>query len=261
MLVLVVGATGSVGRLVVDEAIRQGHSVRALVRNPSKASRFPPETHVVIGDVTQPETLHGAVKDVDAIVFTLGAGSGGRAGTENVNYGGVRNVLGTLGSKKARIAPMSTIGVTDRTGSYNRTTEGHDWKRRAERLVRTSGLPYTIVLPGWFDMNGSNQKKLIFLQGDRRQTGSPSDGVVARSQIAEVLVRSLTSDQALRKSFELISADGPATETLDALFAPLEVDVEGALDAAQDTANMSWKNEPQRVHDDLVAMRLQTSKK
>jgi uncharacterized protein YbjT (DUF2867 family) len=34
MTVLVVGATGSVGRLVVDEVMRQGHAVRALVRNP-----------------------------------------------------------------------------------------------------------------------------------------------------------------------------------------------------------------------------------
>lgn len=40
MTVLVVGATGSIGRLVVDEAIRQGHAVRALARNPGKAHRL-----------------------------------------------------------------------------------------------------------------------------------------------------------------------------------------------------------------------------
>ena len=39
MTVLVVGATGSIGRLVVDELIRQSHTVRALVRNPSKKRR------------------------------------------------------------------------------------------------------------------------------------------------------------------------------------------------------------------------------
>jgi len=41
------------------------------------------------------------------------------------------------------------IGVTNREGDYNRQTEAHDWKRRGERLVRASGLPYTIVRPGW----------------------------------------------------------------------------------------------------------------
>jgi len=53
-----------------------------------------------------------------------------------------------------------------RTGSYNRSTESHDWKRRAERLVRPSGLPYTIVRPGWFDYNKADEHQLVFLQGE-----------------------------------------------------------------------------------------------
>lgn len=42
---------------------------------------------------------------------------------------------------------MTAIGVTNREGDDNRQTEAHDWKRRGERLVRASGLPYTIVRP------------------------------------------------------------------------------------------------------------------
>ena len=37
---------------------------------------------------------------------------------------------------------MTSIGVTNREGDYNRRTEAHDWKRRGERLVRASGLSY-----------------------------------------------------------------------------------------------------------------------
>jgi len=73
MTVLVVGATGSIGRLVVEEALRQGHSVRALVRTPDKARALPHESQVAIGDVTRPDTLPVAVEGVDAIVFTLGS--------------------------------------------------------------------------------------------------------------------------------------------------------------------------------------------
>jgi uncharacterized protein YbjT (DUF2867 family) len=40
---------------------------------------------------------------------------------------------------------MTSIGITNRTGAYNRATEAHDWKRRSERLVRATGHPYTIV--------------------------------------------------------------------------------------------------------------------
>jgi len=219
--VLVVGATGSIGRLVVEEAIRYGYATRALVRDPAKARSLPPEADVVVGDVTRPETPSRAVDGVSAVVFTLGSDGAGKVGAESVDYGGVRNVLNALTSRTARIALMTSIGVTNRTGTYNRTTEAHDWKRRSERLVRASGLPYTIVRPGWFDYNGPDEHRLVLLQGDKRQAGDASDGVIARRQIAEVLVRSLGSDQALRKTFELVATTGPAPANLDALFARL----------------------------------------
>ncbi len=255
MTVLVVGATGSIGHLVVEEAIRQGCTVRALVRNPHKTRELPAEARVVIGDVTQPKTLSDAVDGVDAIVFTLGSDGAGKVGAENVDYGGVRNVLRALGRRTVRIVLMTAIGVTNRTGTYNRTTEAHDWKRRSERLVRVSGLPYTIVRPGWFDYNRPDQHRLTLLQGDTHQAGDASDGVVARRQIAEVLVHSLISHRATRKTFELVAATGPAPEDFDRLFAPLKADPPDALDGVHDTPNMPLNDEPQRVRDDLNAMR------
>jgi uncharacterized protein YbjT (DUF2867 family) len=254
MTVLVVGAIGSIGRLVVEEALRQGHSVRALVRTPDKARKLPREAQVVLGDVTRPDTLPDAVDGVDAIVFTLGSDGAGKVGAESIDYGGVRNVLRALGSRKMRIALMTSIGVTNRTGSYNRSTEAHDWKRRSERLVRASGLPYTIVRPGWFDYNAPNEHRLVFLQGDTRQAGNSSDGVIARRQIAEVLVRSLGSDHALRKTFELIATTGPAPDEFDTLFAPLDADSQGSLDGVRDMANQPLEDEPDRVRHDLDAV-------
>src|SRR5271165_5464158 len=252
MTVLVVGATGSIGHLVVEEAIRQGFTVRALVRNRGKARVLPTEVQVVVGDVTRPETLSDAVDDVD---FTLGSDGAGKVGAENVDYSGVRNVLRALGNRTVRIALMTAIGVTNRTGTYNRTTEAHDWKRRSERLVRVSDLPYTIVRPGWFDYSRPDQHRVTLLQGDTHQAGDASDGVVARRQIAEVLVHSLISNCAARKTFELVATTGPAPEDFDQLFAPLEADPLGALDGVRDTPNMPVNDEPQRVRDDLNAMR------
>lgn len=254
MTVLVAGATGSIGSLVVDEALRQGHAVRALVRKSSKKDQLPREVQVVTGDVTRPDTLSPAVDGVDAIVFTLGSDGAGKAGAESIDYGGVRNVLQALGSRTVRIALMTSIGVTNRTGDYNRKTEAHDWKRRSERLVRASGMPYTIVRPGWFDNNAPDQHRLLLLQGDKRQAGDSSDGVVARRQIAQVLVHSLGSAEALRKTFELIADKGPAQEDFDALFAPLDADPQAALDGVHDMANMALEDEPQRVRDDLDAV-------
>lgn len=254
LTVLVAGATGSIGRLVVTEALRQGHEVRALVRSADKASRLPEGAAAVVGDVTRPDTLADAVDGVDAVVMTLGSDGLGKAGAESVDYGGVRNILNALGDRPARIALMTAIGVTDRVGDYNRRTQAHDWKRRGERLVRASGRPYTIVRPGWFDYNEADQHRLTLLQGDTRHAGDSSDGVIARSQIAQILVASLTSDAAQAKTFELVAEKGPAQADLDALFGALDRDKQGALDAVRDIANMPLDQEPQRVRDDLEAV-------
>ncbi len=259
MTVLVVGATGSIGRLVVEVAVAQGHRVRALVRDQGKARRLPAAVQIVVGDVTRPDTFTQALDGVDAIVFTLGSDGRGKTGAETVDYGGVRNVLAALPPKSARIALMTSIGVTNRTGDYNRSTEAHDWKRRSERLIRASGLPYTIVRPGWFDYNAPDQHHLVLLQGDRRQAGDPSDGAVARQQIAEVLVRSLTSEAALRKTFELIATKGPAQGDLDALFARLDPDAPVALDGVGDMPNQPLEDEPRIVRADLDAIRARRS--
>jgi uncharacterized protein YbjT (DUF2867 family) len=254
LTILAVGATGSIGRLVVKEALRQGQTVRALVRSADQGHRLPAGANAVIGDVTRPETLVAAVNGVDAIVLTLGSDGQGKVGAETIDYGGVRNILAALDGRQARIALMTAIGVTDREGQYNRSTRAHDWKRRSERLVRASGLPYTIVRPGWFDYNAPDQHRLHLLQGDRRHAGNSSDGVIARRQIAEVLVNSLTSDEAIAKTFELVAEQGPAQDDFEALLAALDADPRASLDGVRDLANMPLDTEPQRVRDDLDAM-------
>ena len=120
--------------------------------------------------------------------------------------------------------------------------------------MRASGLPYTIVRPGWFDYNAPDERRLVLLQGDTRQAGNSSDGVIARRQIAEVLVHSRGSDGALRKTFELVATTGPAPDDFDALFAPLDADPKGTLDGVRDMANQPLKGEPKGVRDDLDAV-------
>ena len=256
--VLCVGATGSVGRLVVEEALHRGHAVRALVRSRAKAAGLPTQAEIVVGELTQPDTLAQAVAGVDTVVFTHGS-NGGKADTRAIDYGGVRNILFALRGHRVRIALMTAIGVTDRAGSYNRRTEAHDWKRRSERLVRASGNAYTIVRPGWFDYNDANQHRLVMLQGDTRHAGTPADGVVARRQIAEVLVASLTLEQARNKTFELVAEVGPEAEDLAPLLSAVTADSADfgkAPDGVGDAANMPLDQEPAQVLADLQAIRL-----
>lgn len=248
--ILVVGATGSIGRLVVEEALNAGYQVRAMVRDRARAeSMLPARTILIVGDVTKPETLPAAVDGVTGIVFTHGGGNGE---AHEVDYGGVRNTLFALNGRPARVALMTAIGVTRPISADRLEVETRGWKRRSERLLRASGLPYTIVRPGWFDYNDAAQHQLVFLQGDRRQTGTPRDGVIARRQIAQVLVASLSSDAAEGKTFELVAEQGPAQPDLDPLFGALSRDGVNSLDAARDQDNLPLAAEPASVRNDLT---------
>ena len=246
LTVLVVGATGSIGRLAVEESLRLGHAPRALVR-PGRAAGLPEGAQPIEGDLTDAATLTDAVDGIDAVVFTHGS-HGGPGQAEAVDYGAVANVLEALHGRPVRIALMTAIGVTVRSAA-------HDWKRRGERLVRASGDGYTIVRPGWFDHNEPDQQHLVFLQGDRRRAGDPSDGVIARRQIAQVLVKSLTSAAADRKTLELVAERGPAQDDLDPLFSDLQADAPDALDGTHDLNDLPLDDEPAAVRTRLAALR------
>lgn len=240
---LVVGASGSIGRHAVAVALEEKFRVRALVRNPSQKKLFASEVDIVVGDLTQPETLSAALIDIDAIVMTHGT-YGTQADAEAVDYGAVRNILINIQHTQPRIALMTTIGTTDRRGM-------HDWKRRGEWLVRASGLPYTIVRPAWFDYNAPDEKKILMLQGDKKLIGSPKDGVISRRQIAEVLVRSLTSPSALRKTLELHASKGPAQENFEPLFASLTADRQGSIHGINDIDNMPLEDQAPHIQSDV----------
>jgi len=241
--ILIVGATGSIGRHVIEVALKEKLEVRALVRRKNQDSKFPAAVEVVVGDLTDEETLHQAVNGVDAVLFTHGT-YGSLKAAEAVDYGAVCNVLSVIESSMVRIVLMTTIGTTDRKGA-------HDWKRRSEWLVRASGHPYTIVRPAWFDCNGPDEHQLLMLQGDKALVGSPKDGVISRRQLAEVLVGSLSSDAAIAKTFELHAVRGEPQPDLGPLFADLEQDKAGSIHGCRDAQNMLLENEPQAIRSDI----------
>ncbi|WP_446045642.1 SDR family oxidoreductase [Streptomyces olivaceus] len=243
--VLIVGATGSVGRLTVQAARRNGLHPRALVRDVQRATLLLPGVEVVPGDLENPTSLRRAVEGADAIVLTHGSGGDPRPDARaHIDYGGVRNILQSLGSARPRVALMTSIYAT-RTD----VPGANPWKRRSERLLRVSGLPYTIVRPGWFDHAGPTQRRLVLEQG------GTLDGGIAREQIAEALIRSLLTDSALGKTFELIATEGSQQSNWSELFGRLKADEGNSLDGALDPNDLPVGSEPADLRQDLDAVR------
>jgi len=71
MTILVTGASGNIGRQVVEQLVKRGADVRALVRDPAK-TKFPAEVTVVQGDLLDPDSLRGALSGVSTL-FLLNA--------------------------------------------------------------------------------------------------------------------------------------------------------------------------------------------
>jgi uncharacterized protein YbjT (DUF2867 family) len=69
MSYLVLGATGNVGGALVHQLVDQGHQVRALVRDPARATHLPDGVEVVVGDLDDAESLTAAAGGVDAVFF------------------------------------------------------------------------------------------------------------------------------------------------------------------------------------------------
>ncbi|MGY4923259.1 NAD(P)-dependent oxidoreductase [Streptomyces sp. 900105755] len=70
------GATGTIGSRILDEALRRGHLVTAVVRDPAKLTRNDPGLTVVTGDVLDPRSVAEAAKGQDVVVSAVGGGDG-----------------------------------------------------------------------------------------------------------------------------------------------------------------------------------------
>jgi uncharacterized protein YbjT (DUF2867 family) len=138
--VLIIGATGTVGRQVISQLPATGVHVRALARNPD-AARLPPHVAVVRGDLTLPETLDGCLDGVDAVFLVWTAPPGTAA-----------PVLERIAKHARRIvflsAPLKTPHPLFQQPNPLRTVA-----EKIEQLIETSGLQWTFLRPGMFAAN------------------------------------------------------------------------------------------------------------
>ena len=221
-LVLVAGATGGTGSLVVAELQKQGYPVRAFVRDTAKAAeRLGADVEAVAGDLKDPASIAAAMDGVGAVINAAGASaSGGPDNTaEKVDFEGARNLAeAALGAGVGQYVLVSSRGVTDDDHYLNRMFNNIlIWKRRGEEAVAASGVPYTIVRPGGLSDDPGGNQTVIFEQGDTR-----SEGIwITRADVARVCVSALAHDAALNRVFEIHAEDGEAQADFGAEFAAL----------------------------------------
>lgn len=157
MNLLVIGATGPTGREIVSQALAQGHGVTALVRPASKA-KFPPTVKIAVGDVLDASSLAEALKGQEAVICSLGSAASGPFKEMTLLSEGTRNLVAAMKAQGvSRLVCITGVGAGDSLGHgpwyYNWLFQPlmlrgvyHD-KTRQEKIVRASGLDWTLVRP------------------------------------------------------------------------------------------------------------------
>ena len=221
-LVLVAGATGRTGQLVVRELNAAGYRVRALVRDSDRARPVLGDlVDYAVGDVRQRATLDAALKGVRFVISTVGATRKDPANApEFVDFAGVRNLAeAAVAAKVERIVVVSSAGVTRKDHPLNKMFDNVlIWKGKGEMAVRESGVAYTIVRPGGLNDQPAAETRVRLEQGDR------GTGFVSRADVARVCVAALRSTSARNRTFEVYGAPTPAVSDWDALFGRLIAD-------------------------------------
>ena len=203
MTILVTGATGTVGRIVIEQLVKRGADVRALVRDPSKAS-FPASVNVVQGDLLDVDSLRNALAGVSTL-FLLNAvvpdeftqalialNLARDAGVDRVVY------LSVLHSD-------IYVNVPHFAGKFG-----------VERMIEQMGFNATILRPAYFISNDLTVKDVVTGYGVYPMPiGSKGLAMVDPRDIGEIAaIELLRRDQAKdHLPLERINVVGPDTLT------------------------------------------------
>ena len=157
MKLLIIGGTGGTGKELIKQALEQGHSLTALVRNPEKVKITHQNLQVVKGNVLDFEKVQEAVAGQDAVLSVLGH-KRYFIKTTILSEGTAHIIHAMEKHNVARFICVTTLGINDsrfKLGLYY-TLFVIPFivffyfldKAKQEKLIRSSKLNWTIVRPG-----------------------------------------------------------------------------------------------------------------
>lgn len=203
MKVLVVGANGQIGKQLVHLLHDSNqYMVRAMVRKKEQVEAFKKEgIEAVLADLEgSVEALTTAADGCDAIVFA--AGSGGHTGAEKtllVDLEGANRAIEAAKSLPIKQFVMVSAIYADEKEKWTRIQHYMVAKHHADRILKESGIPYTIVRPGGL-LNEPGTGKVSI-------SGNLERSTIPREDVAKAIFEVLGSENMLNKSFDLVSGD------------------------------------------------------
>lgn len=201
MRIVVFGATGKTGSLIVKAALEAGHGVNAFVRNPAKLTETHELLHVIEGDVASAGSVAKAIEGCDAAISALGSGHNtltrfGEAVVPAMQTSGVNRIVSLVGAGVSEPGDPASIGRTIMLTLMGLIAKGvlEDASRHADQL-RGSKLDWTLVRPPRLadgEATGNIEHAPTLKLGPSRS--------IARADLAQFMLSLATSDQYVRQS-------------------------------------------------------------
>jgi putative NADH-flavin reductase len=140
MKILVIGATGRTGKLVVEQGIKRGHQITAFTRKPRELASMQGLAGIIQGDATRLEDVRRAVQRQDAIICAVGGSEIARTVITAMKEANISRVIMTSSRSVVATAPKFAV-----TMAWLFFRDAYADLARAEGMLEVSGLNWSIV--------------------------------------------------------------------------------------------------------------------
>ncbi len=216
MKILVVGATGTLGRQVARRALDQGYQVRCLVRNLRKAA-FLKEwgAELVQGNLCDAKTLPPALQDIEAVIDAAAARPTDSLSIKQVDWQGKLNLIEAV--KAAGIQRYIFFSILN--AEKYPDVPLMDIKHCTEKFLAESGLNYTILRPCGFMQGLISQYAIPILDNQAVWiTGASTPIAYMDTQdIAKFAIRALEVPESEKRTFPVVGSRAWAAEDIISL--------------------------------------------
>ncbi len=205
MNIIVFGATGTIGKHALTQALEKGYKVYAFCRDKEKISDIShPNLETITGDVMNITDVKKAIRNMDVVIITLGSGKSRKS---IVRSEGTKNIIASMSENGlSRLICQSTLGTYESNENLN-----FFWKRimfgwylkqifldheLQDKFVMESGLDWTIARPGAFT-DGEKTGEYLHGFGPKEKSLKLK---ISRADVADFILRQITDRSYLHKT-------------------------------------------------------------
>ena len=203
MKILLVGATGTLGRQIAKKAIEEGHDVRCIVRNPRKAS-FLQEwgCELTKGNILRKNDIGYALQDIEAVIDASTSRPEDRESIYETDWEGKLNLFNECEEKDIKRIIFISILLTENF----RNVPLMDVKYCTEKLLEKSDFNYTIFQSAAFMQGVISQFAIPILENQAVWvSGSPTKIAYMNTQdMAKIIVASIDNSKTFKNKLPLV---------------------------------------------------------